>query len=403
MLNPKETANPEAALIENRLPDAVTKLEVGRKTIFLVGTAHVSQQSVSDVRTVIERVQPDSVCVELCPSRHKAIVQPESWQQMDIYKVVKEHKALFLLVQLIMSSFYKKIGKKLGITPGAEMVESIHQAEKVGAELVLADRDVNVTLKRVWGYLSFWQKCKLLFQLVLSSFSTEDLDEKTVEDLKGKDQLEVIMEEMAESFPGVKTRLIDERDLFLASKIQEAPGEKVVAVVGAGHVNGICQHIRSAIDVGPLLRLPPKSWLPGFLKWSIPIAIALLLIFGFFKGGAQHSIESISIWILVNGVFSALGVSLALAHPLTILSAFVAAPLTSLNPTIAAGWVSGLVQAWVKKPKVADLENLPKALGSLRLFWVNPVCRILLVVVLANLGSSLGTFIAGSWIAARSF
>ena len=385
------------------LPDSVTRIQLDAKTIYLVGTAHVSHQSVADVRTVIEALQPDSVCVELCPSRYKAIVQPENWKQMDVFKIVKEHKALFVLVQLIMSSFYKKIGKKLGIMPGAEMVESIQQARRHGAELVLADRDVNITLKRVWGYLSFWQKLKLLFQLIWSSFDTDELDEQTIEELKAKDQLEVIMKEMAKSFPGVKQRLIDERDLYLASKIQQAPGPIVVAVVGAGHVNGIREHIRESIDVAPLLRLPPKSLLPTILKWTIPIVIALLLIYGFVQGGARHSFESITIWILVNGLFSALGVALALAHPLTILSAFVAAPLTSLNPTIAAGWVSGLVQAWVKKPKVADLENLPQALGSLRLFWLNPVCRILLVVLLANLGSSLGTFVAGSWIAARSF
>ncbi|MCF8040305.1 MAG: TraB/GumN family protein [Desulfohalobiaceae bacterium] len=388
---------------QDQLPDSVTEIETEGKKIYLVGTAHVSHQSVRDVRTVIQRIQPDSVCVELCPSRYKAIVQHENWRQMDIFKIVKEQKALFLLVQLIMSSFYKKIGKKLGITPGAEMVEGIQQAEKVGAELILADRDVNITLKRVWGYLSIWQRLKLLFQLVWNSFGTDDLDEKTIEALKGKDQLEVIMEEMSKAFPEIKKRLIDERDLYLADRIQNAPGKKVVAIVGAGHVNGICTNIHTEIDVRPLLTLPPRSILPVVLKWAIPIVIVLLLIFGFFKGGARHSIESISIWILINGFFSALGVTLALAHPLTIIAAFVAAPLTSLNPTIAAGWVSGLVQAWVKKPKVADLENLPKALGSLRLFWLNPVCRILLVVVLANLGSSLGTFIAGSWIAARSF
>ena len=383
------------------LPESVTAVDLGEKTIYLVGTAHVSHQSVADVRTVMETIEPDTVCVELCPSRHKAIVQPENWKQMDIFKIVKEHKALFVLVQLIMSSFYRKIGKKLGIMPGAEMVESIQQAERLGAELVLADRDVNITLKRVWGYLSFWQKLKLIVQLIWSSFESDELDEQTIEELKAKDQLEVIMEEMAQSFPGVKQRLIDERDLYLAHTIQEAPGRSVVAVVGAGHVKGILDALGKPIDVAPLLTLPPRSKLPLVLKWLIPLLIVLLLTIGFFKGGTQHSIESISIWILVNGVFSALGVSLALAHPLTILSAFVAAPLTSLNPTIAAGWVSGLVQAWVKKPKVADLESLPQALGSIRLFWLNPVCRILLVVLLANLGSSFGTFVAGSWIAAR--
>ena len=240
------------------LPESVTAVDLGEKTIYLVGTAHVSHQSVADVRTVMETIEPDTVCVELCPSRHKAIVQPENWKQMDIFKIVKEHKALFVLVQLIMSSFYRKIGKKLGIMPGAEMVESIQQAERLGAELVLADRDVNITLKRVWGYLSFWQKLKLIVQLIWSSFDSEELDEQTIEELKAKDQLEVIMEEMAQSFPGVKQRLIDERDLYLAHTIQEAPGRSVVAVVGAGHVKGILDALGKPIDVAPLLTLPPR-------------------------------------------------------------------------------------------------------------------------------------------------
>ncbi len=386
-----------------QLPENVNHISLEGKDIYLLGTAHVSQKSVTEVQELIEAVQPDTVCVELCPSRYKAIVQRDLWQKMDLFKVIKENKALFLLVQLFMTIFYRKIGKKLGVQPGAEMAEGIKQAEKYQAELVLADRDVNITLKRVWGYLSWWQKLKMLLQLIASLFVHNKIDEETIEDLKNKDQLEVAMETVAKSFPEIKKRLIDERDIYLAQKIREAPGQKIVAIAGAGHIEGIKQMIKQDSDLNPLLQTPPKSFIPVIIKWGIPLLIVGLITLSFFKGGKQHSIESISIWVLVNGLCSSAGAALALAHPITIIAAFVAAPLTSLNPTIAAGWVTGLVQIWIKKPTVADLESLPQALSSIRVFWVNPLCRVLLVVVLANLGSSLGTFIAGSWIAARFF
>ena len=393
----------ETALEISSLPESAQTILLEDKEIVLLGTAHVSHQSVAEVKEVIEQVQPDSVCIELCPSRHKALLDRDSWKKMDIFKVIKENKALFLLMQLIMTSFYRKIGEKLGIQPGAEMIEGVRQAEIHNARLILADRDVNVTLKRVWGYLSFWHKLKMLFQLLGSLFVQDSVDEATIEDLKDKDQLEVVMDSVARSFPQVKKRLIDERDVYLAQKIREAPGKRIVAVVGAGHVPGIKANISEDHDLAPLMTLPPRSIWPRIFKWLIPLLIIGLITYGFFHGGAEHSFGSISIWILVNGIFSAIGVSLALAHPLTIATTFVAAPLTSLNPTIAAGWVAGLVQAWIKKPTVADLENLPQALLSIKTFWLNPVCRILLVVVLANLGSSLGTFVAGSWIASRFF
>ncbi|MGM0540559.1 MAG: TraB/GumN family protein [Thermodesulfobacteriota bacterium] len=384
------------------LPSSVTTVDVNGKTVHIVGTAHVSQASVQDVRRTISMTQPDTVCVELCPTRYQAMTQPDDWKKMDIYRVVKEKKSLFLLIQLILSAFYRSIAKQLGVQPGAEMLAAVDLAKEQGAELVLADRDVNITLKRVWGYLSWWHKLKMLFHLLATLILPDKVDEASIEDLKNKDQLEVVMDQMARSYPQVKKRLIDERDLYLAHSVQNAPGRVVVAVVGAGHVSGMVNALPTHIDTAPLLELPPASMWPKILKWGIPIIILGLLLYGLMQG-PEHSVQSISIWVLVNGVFSALAVSLALAHPITIASTFVAAPLTSLNPTIAAGWVAGLVQAWVKKPTVADLEGLPGALGSVRSFWLNPVCRILLVVVLANLGSSLGTFVAGSWIASRLF
>ena len=220
--------------------------------------------------------------------------------------------------------------------------------------------------------------------------------------MKSKDQLENIMEAFTDSFPEVKKRLIDERDIYLSQKIRIAPGKKIVAVVGAGHVKGIKEHIINDIPLGPVMEIPPKSVIPQILKWAIPLSILVLLVVGFFKGGVEHSAQSIYIWILVNGILSAVGTAIAFGHPLTILSAFVGAPITSLNPMIAAGWVAGLVQAWIKKPTVHDFEDLPNAISSIKGFWLNPVSRILLVVVLANLGSTFGTIISGIWIAERT-
>jgi pheromone shutdown-related protein TraB len=207
---------------------------------------------------------------------------------------------------------------------------------------------------------------------------------------------------LATEFPSVKSTLIDERDVYLSQKIKAAEGQKIVAVLGAGHVPGILNEIHKDTELEPLEQLPRRSLWPRLLQWGIPAAIIALLTYGFFKDGAEHSLESIWIWVLVNGSLSALGALLALGHPITILTAFLAAPLTSLNPLIAAGWVSGLAQAFVKKPTVEDLENLPDAISTVKGFWLNPVSRILLVVVLSNLGSTLGTFIGGSWIAGRS-
>jgi pheromone shutdown-related protein TraB len=384
------------------LPKSVERIQLAEKEIYVVGTAHVSAESVEDVKATIDAVGPDSICIELCAARHKALVQKDNWKKMDIFKVIKEKRALFLLAQLILNSFYTRLGKQLKVQPGAEMIEGMQQADRIGAELVLADRDIEITLKRVWGYLNLWNKLVMVSQLMASFFVGGSIDSELVEEMKSKDQLENIMEAFTDSFPEVKKRLIDERDIYLSQKIRTAPGKKIVAVVGAGHVKGIKEHIKNVISLEPIMEIPPKSVIPQILKWAIPLLIVVLLVVGFFKGGAEHSVESIYIWILVNGILSAAGTAIAFGHPLTILSAFVGAPITSLNPMIAAGWVAGLVQAWIKKPTVHDLEDLPNAISSLKGFWLNPVSRILLVVVLANLGSTFGTIISGIWIAERT-
>ncbi len=383
------------------LPERVTHVKVGDKDVYLVGTAHISKESVEDVRTTVEQVRPQTVCVELCKARHQAMTQADNWRKMDIYKVIRQRKAVFLLAQLIMSSFYRRLGEKLGVQPGAEMLEAIRVTEQTGAQLVLADRDIEITLKRVWGYLGFWSKVKLAVQVLVGIFIPERIDAEMIEQLKKQDQLEAVMAELAQQYPEIKKRLIDERDIFLAQKIRTAPGQTVVAIVGAGHVEGIQTQIQEEHALNELMTLPPKSLWPTMFKWGVPLLILALIAYSFTKG-TTHGLENIGIWILVTGTLAAVGAALALAHPVTILSAFLAAPITTLHPLLAAGWIAGIVQAIVKKPKVSDLEDLPEAIATIKGFWTNPVTRILLIVALANIGSSIGFYVAGVWIGARS-
>jgi pheromone shutdown-related protein TraB len=383
------------------LPERVTHVKVGDKDIYLVGTAHLSKESVLDVRAAVEQVQPETICVELCKSRHQALTQADSWRRMDIFKIIREKKAVFLLAQLILTSFYRRLGEKLGVQPGAEMIEGIDLAEKTGAELVLADRDIDITLKRVWGHLSFWNKFKLLMHLMAGIFVPEQIDAEMIESLKQRDLLESAMAEFADKFPQVKERLIDERDIFLAQKIRTAPGQKIVAVVGAGHVAGITPLIQEDHTLDALMELPPKSIWPKIVGWGLPILILVLLVLGF-RAGTDEGMKNVFIWILSTSVLTAIGTAMAFGHPLAILSAAMVAPLTPFHPLISSGMIGGLVQAYIKRPKVRDLEDLSDAITSVRGFWMNAATRVLLVFALANLGTFVGTLVAGFWVAARS-
>lgn len=383
------------------LPSSVTTVKLEGKTFILVGTAHVSAQSVQDVRDTVAAVRPDTVAIELCEPRYQGLVKKDAWRHTNIFRVIREGKATFLLAQLVMQSFYRRLGKQLEVEPGAEMLAGAACAEETGARLELIDRRIDITLKRVWRHLGFWQRFKLLVVMVEAVFSSEEIGAGDIEAMKNHDQLESLMGEMGKAFPEIKKRLIDERDVYLAEKLRRAPGERIVAVVGAGHVPGMLEAIRQPASLEDLERLPPPSRWSKIWPWLIPAAVVALIAWGFVEGGTERGVDSIAIWFGVNGVLSALGAALALAHPLTVLAAFVAAPITSLNPAIAAGWVAGLVQAWVRPPSVGDFEALPVATETLRGFIMNPVIRILLVVVLANIGSSIGTFLAIPWIAAR--
>jgi len=372
----------------------VHHLQIDDKQVILLGTAHVSKESAQQVRQVIQEENPDTVCVELCQSRYQSIRQKERWQETDIVKIIKEKKSFLLLSNLLLASFQKRIAKKLDIKPGQEMITAIETAEEMDAEIHLADRDIRTTLSRTWRAMGLWSKIKLLFQLMLSLGEVEEISEDDIEKMKNEDVLTTLLAEVGKSLPVLKKILIDERDQYLAEKIRTAPGGKIVAVVGAGHVPGIKKYWNTDIDIRALEQLPPKSHTAGVLKWLIPGAIMAMFIAGFFYGGAQAGKDMIIWWIAANASLAGIGAIIALAHPVTIVTSMLAAPLTSLNPMIAAGWVSGLVEAFSRRPKVKDLEKLPEDILSVRGFWRNKVTRILLVVVFTNLGSSIGTFVA---------
>ena len=373
---------------------ALHRLSFGDKTILLIGTAHVSRESADLVASIIGEEKPDTVCVELCDSRYQAIRQKNKWQDTNIIKVIKEKKVFLLLSSLLLASFQKKIAKKLNIKPGGEMIKAIETGEAIGAKIYLADRDIRITLGRVWRVMGFWEKVKLLFQLVLSVWEIDEISENDIEKMKEQDVLESLLSDVGKSMPVMKKILIDERDRYIAHKIRSAPGEKIIAVVGAGHIPGVKTYWKTDTDIKALETLPLKKKRSTLLKWILPTMVLALLIFGFFHGGTDAGAHMIKWWIIANGVLAGLGALIAFAHPLTILSSILAAPLTSINPMIAAGWVSGLVEAIARKPKVKDFENLPEDILSIKGFWKNKVTRILLVVVFTNIGSSLGTMVA---------
>lgn len=373
----------------------ITRLHLSGKEIILIGTAHVSKQSAEQVKEVIEAEQPDSVCVELDEQRYESINDTNKWQDMDIFNVIKEGKATLLLMNLAISSFQNRIAKQFGIKAGQEMIQGIESAKEIEAELVLADRNIQVTFSRIWRGIGLKGKATLLSSVFYSIFSKETITEEEMEQMKKQDMLDSMLNELTEHFPRLKKPLIDERDQYLAQKIKHAPGKKIVAVLGAAHVPGIIKQIEKEHNLEKLTAMPPKSKWPKVMGWSIPIFVLSLILYTFLSNPAAGWQQMMS-WILWNGSFSALGALIALGHPLAVLTAFIAAPITSLNPLLAAGWFAGFVQAYFRRPHVSDFERLSEDVFTIKGFWRNKVTRILLIVVLTNLGSTIGTFVGGA-------
>ncbi|HLQ72557.1 MAG TPA: TraB/GumN family protein, partial [Bacillota bacterium] len=331
----------------------ITRIDLNGKEIILIGTAHVSRHSAEQVKEVIENEHPDAVCIELDEQRYQSITDGNSWKDTDIFQVIKDKKATLLLMNLAISSFQKRMAKQFDINPGQEMLQGIESAKELGADLVLADRNIQITFARIWNGIGLKGKAKLLSQIIFSIFSNESITEEELEKMKSQDMLDAMLQELTETFPRLKKPLIDERDQYLAEKIKHAPGDKVVAVLGAAHVPGISKEIHNTHDINRLNEKPKKSKVPKIIGWSIPVIIIALIVYTFLSNPSVGFQQTIS-WFIWNGSLSAIGTLIAFGHPLAVLTAFVAAPITSLNPLMAAGWFAGIVQALIKRPHVSD-------------------------------------------------
>ena len=367
------------------------------RTILLVGTAHISQHSVDLVTKVIETQQPNAVCIELDERRYQALKDEKRWQKLDLKSVIRNKQLSTLMVSLMMASYQKKLGENLGVSPGAELLAAARTAQSLDIPFFLCDRDIRVTLRRAWKSTSLFKKCYLLSSLLVGMFDTEAIDEKKLEELKKKDVLTELMAEMGESLPHMKKVLIDERDIYLAEKIKATPGSKVVAVVGAGHVEGIKQQFNrdNSNLMGEINTIPPvsKGWKTA--GWLIPlIIISSIGLIGWLKGAGTAG-ANIQYWILANGIPASIGAVLALAHPATILSAFAAAPITSLTPVIGAGYVTSFVQVMACPPVVHEFESVGDDISSFTGWWRNKLLRVFLVFILTGIGSFIGTYVGG--------
>jgi len=380
--------------------------------IILIGTAHISKDSVEEVKKAIAEYKPDIVAVELCKRRHDAITKKDQWENTPITTLLKSNNAYLMLAQTFLSSIQRRLGKEYGVEPGSEMIAALNEAKKHKLKVALIDRDISITLKRAWKKMGIREKFRLTWEFMkaILGYDEEELEELDLKELMNQDVISSMMEEFGEIAPSVSTVLIHERDKYIAKKIlDESKKGKVVAVVGAGHLKGIQKHLEKKtldVDLKELEYIPKKRF--SILKtigYAIPVVFAAVVIFMLFTKGpdAWSEIADIFIiWFLINGVLSMIGAMIARGHPLTWLTAFVAAPLTSLNPAIAAGWVAGYVEFKLRKPVVKDFQNLSK-MESTKDFFNNKVIRLLMVVALSNLGSMIGTFVALPIITSRIF
>jgi pheromone shutdown-related protein TraB len=391
--------------MQHRASADVEVLSVGGREFILVGTAHISQESVDLVREVIEKEQPDAVCVELDAQRYEALSQGQRWEDLDLRQVIRSRHLATLMANLILASYQKRLGLQLGVTPGSELLEAGRTAEEHEIPIALCDRDIRVTLRRAWNSLSPWRKLMLVSTFVASAFESPELSEEELRRIRQQDVLSELMAELGEAMPALKRVLIDERDAYLAQKILECEGEHVVAVVGAGHVRGMLEALGSQenIDLDEINEIPPVSPIWKWIGWAIPAVILGSIAWIGATQGRTAAGENASFWFIANAVPSGIGGLVALAHPLTTLAAFVAAPFTSLTPLIGAGYVAAFVQAWVRPPKVTEFQNVGTDMSSVRMWWKNRLLKIFLVFILTTLGSLIGTWVGGIEIVSNLF
>ncbi len=383
-------------------------LNLGGKEIILLGTAHVSQQSCDEVKAAIAAKKPDCVAIELDEQRFASLNDSEAWKNLDIIKVLREKKGFLLLANLVLSSFQKRMGANVGVKPGDEMRAGIDAAKELNIPCEMVDRPIQTTLRRAWAKNGGYGRIKLLSALFASAASKEEVSGEEIENLKNKSEMDGMMAELAEFMPGVKEVLIDERDFYLAAHIwkavQKSERKSVIAVLGAGHLPGVQAHLEKiaaseeGTDTEAISSLPAKKIGAKVIGWAIPVVIVGLIAAGFVFGGMKKGADLLGAWVIWNAALAGIGALIAGGHPLTVLMAAVGAPFTSLCPLVGVGMFAGIVQAFVCKPKVADMESVMDDVSSVKGFYKNRLLRVLLVFFLSSIGSSVGTFVGGSSI-----
>jgi pheromone shutdown-related protein TraB len=392
---------PEAGSVASNLGSApssdVHTVEVGGRIIHLVGTAHVSQRSVDLVREVIERERPDAVCIELDAGRFEALSQEKKFEEQDLREVMRNKQLATLMLNLILASYQRRLGLKLGVAPGSELIEAARAAEDLNIPISLCDRDVRITLRRAWQSLSGWQRLRLVGELTASLFEDAEVSEEELARIRNQDVVSEVMNELGRMLPDLKRVLIDERDAYLAHEILETEGQRIVAVVGAGHVDGMKARLlkNERTDLDAIREIPEISPLWKIIGWAIPTLIVGSIAWIALTQGAEAAGENAMIWFLANAIPSGLGALIALGHPATILTAALSAPFTSLSPLIGAGYVAAFAQLWSAPPRVADFGTVGDDLAVPARWWQSRLMRIFLVFVLTTLGSVIGTYAGG--------
>jgi len=384
--------------------DGAKDTEIRDNDVVVIGTAHVSEKSVEEVTTAIEDLKPDIVAVELCESRYRAITGQEETGEIQIKELLSGNKLYLILVQLFLAYIQKKIGAEMGVKPGSDMIAAIDAAHKMGARVALVDREIGVTIQRFWSSMRFREKVKLVVSLIPAAFGRGgeeiDMDEITQDDVVAQ-----VIEEFRKISPHAAQVLIDERDAYIARNLIRLSGSgKVVAVVGAGHREGIKRYLanpETVPELDEIVKLPDNRFsLPRLVGVAMMLLVVITLVAVLLSGfSTQNIFAALKIWFLVNGILSALGVVLARGHPLSALTAFSVAWITSLNPLIAAGWFAGLVEAWKRKPTMKGMKSMGEAETFGELMKV-PLFRVILVAALANIGSVAGT-VLGSYLILR--
>ncbi|MDY6264915.1 MAG: TraB/GumN family protein [Fibrobacter sp.] len=375
----------------------IYRIKKDDREFVLIGTAHISQVSKDLVRATIEAEAPDTVCVELDEGRLKSIKEPDRWKKTDLKQVIKNKQLGTLIANLVLGSYQKRMGAQTGVKPGSELKEAVDCAEGRGAELVLADRDIKITLRRTWACTPWYRKLSLLGGLFASIFDKTEVSEEDLAKIKEQDALSAMMQDFGKSFPEVKQVLIDERDQFLASKIKNAPGKKIVAVVGAGHMNGIAKIIeedRELPSEESISVIPKSAPIWKIIGWVIPVAIIASIIAVGVHAGFEKAGELSLQWAMLTGGGAMLGTVIAGGHPVTILVALVAAPFTGLTPLIGVGFFTALTQVYMRPPRVSEMETLADDIWQVKRWWKNRVTRVILCFLCPGIPAIIGKILA---------